>query len=144
MVIRNHKKSRLLLSRLRLSGITAYLEVKIKSLFKHENLTTGNKILWKRGENFSSFPQYFQYNSDFRSQMTYSFVKCGCSTFFPHFCKSDMSRYGYLEVFLNPLDFEITRIDCINNIKVTDGGTLYGRHTAFTQTVVKIYVIENK
>ena len=28
----------------------AYLEVKIWSLFKHENLTTGNKILWKRGE----------------------------------------------------------------------------------------------
>ena len=27
----------------------AYLEVKIWSLFKHENLT-GNKILWKRGE----------------------------------------------------------------------------------------------
>ena len=39
-----------LLSRPRLSRITAYLEVKIWSLFKHENLTTGNKILWKRGE----------------------------------------------------------------------------------------------
>ena len=32
-----------------LSRITAYLEVKIWSLFKNENLTTGNKILWKRG-----------------------------------------------------------------------------------------------
>ena len=42
--------SRLSLSRPRLSRITAYLEVKIWSLFKHENLTTGNKILWKRGE----------------------------------------------------------------------------------------------
>ena len=38
------------LSRHRLSRITAYLEMKIWSLFKHENLTTGNKILWKRGE----------------------------------------------------------------------------------------------
>ena len=28
----------------------AYLEVKIWSLFKHVTLTTGNKILWKRGE----------------------------------------------------------------------------------------------
>ena len=27
--------------------ISAYIEVKIWSLFKHENLTTGNKILWK-------------------------------------------------------------------------------------------------
>ena len=33
------------LSRLYLSRITAYLEVKIWSLFKHENLTTGNNIL---------------------------------------------------------------------------------------------------
>ena len=28
----------------------AYLEANIWSLLKHENLTTGNKILWKRGE----------------------------------------------------------------------------------------------
>ena len=35
--------------------------------------------MWKRGEiNFSSFPQYFQYISSFRSQITYSFMKCGC------------------------------------------------------------------
>ena len=33
-----------------LSQVTAYLEVKIWSLFKHENLTTCNKILWNRGE----------------------------------------------------------------------------------------------
>ena len=42
--------SQLSLPRLRLSRITAYLEVKIVSLFKHENLIIGNKILWKRGE----------------------------------------------------------------------------------------------
>ena len=30
--------------------ITAFLEVKIWSLFKHGNVITGNKILWKRGE----------------------------------------------------------------------------------------------
>ena len=44
----------LLLSRLRLSRITACLEVKMWSLPKHKNLTTGKKILWKRGE-ISSF-----------------------------------------------------------------------------------------
>ena len=38
------------LSRPRLSRITAYLEVKIWSLPKDENLTIGHKILWKRGE----------------------------------------------------------------------------------------------
>ena len=42
--------SRLSLSLHRLSRITAYVQVKIWSLFKHKNLTTGNKILWKRGE----------------------------------------------------------------------------------------------
>ena len=42
--------SRTSLSRTRLFRITAYLEVKIWSLFKHETMTTGNKIMWKRGE----------------------------------------------------------------------------------------------
>ena len=32
------------------SRITAYLEVEIRSLPKHENLITGKIILWKRGE----------------------------------------------------------------------------------------------
>ena len=27
-----------------------------------------------------------------------------------------MSKYGYLEVFHSPLEFEITRVDCIHNI----------------------------
>ena len=30
----------------------------------------------------SSFPQYFQYISNFRGQITYSFLKCGCSIYF--------------------------------------------------------------
>ena len=32
--------------------------------------------------NFSSFPHYFQYISNFKSQITYTFVKCGCSIHF--------------------------------------------------------------
>ena len=67
------------LSRPSLSRITIYLEVKIWSLPKYEHLTTGKKILWKRGE-ISSFPQYFQYIS--KSPVTYIFVKCGCSNNF--------------------------------------------------------------
>ena len=52
--------SRASLSRTRLFRITAYLEVKIWSLFWHETMTTGNKIMWKRGE---IAPHYFIYLS---------------------------------------------------------------------------------
>ena len=60
------KYNSLSLSRPSLSRITAYLEVKIWSLPKHENLTTGKKYCGKEEKlllrsNFSSFPQYFQY-----------------------------------------------------------------------------------
>ena len=49
------------LYRPRLSRITAYLEVKIWSLPKHENLTTDKKYCGKEEKlpNFSSFPQNF-------------------------------------------------------------------------------------
>ena len=73
---------------------------------------TDNKVLWKRGE-FSPFPQYFQYIFNLRSQIVYSFVKCACSIYFPQFFKSGVLRYGYIEEFLSPLDFEMTRVDCI-------------------------------
>ena len=34
--------------------------------------------------------------------------------YFPQFCKSDMSKYGYLgSVSEGPFDFKITRVDCI-------------------------------
>ena len=80
------KYSRLSLSRLRLSRITAYLEEKIWSLFKHRNLTSGNKILWIRGEiapeeQFLPFPTIFSiYISDLRSLITYSCVNFGRTT----------------------------------------------------------------
>ena len=41
--------------------------------------------------NFPSFTQYFQCISNFRSQITYSFVKCCCSIYF--FLKSDIPKY---------------------------------------------------
>ena len=49
--------------------------------------------------NFSSFPQYFQHISNFKSPITYIFVKCGCSIYFFHrsgnlICRStDISKY---------------------------------------------------
>ena len=51
--------SRLSLYRLRLSRITAYLEEKNLIPVLNRNLTSGNKILWIRGE--IHFPQYFQH-----------------------------------------------------------------------------------
>ena len=76
------KYSWLSLSRPRLSRITAYLEAKIWSLPIYENLTTYGKYCRKEEKlllrsNFSSFPQYFQYISNFKSPITYQFVKCG-------------------------------------------------------------------
>ena len=83
------KYSWLSLSRPHLSRITAYLKVKIWSLPKHVNLTTGKKYCGKEEKlllrsNFSSFPQYFQYTCIFncKSPITYIFVKCGCSIYF--------------------------------------------------------------
>ena len=81
--------SRLSLSRLRLSRITASLEVKIWSLLKHENLTTGNKILWKRGEIAPPkeqisplFHNIFNISLISRVKLHYSYVKRGCSIYF--------------------------------------------------------------
>ena len=72
-----------LISNNRLSLITAYLEVKILSLPKHENLTRSKKYFRKEEKLlFSSFPQYFQYISNIKSAITYKFVNCGCSNYF--------------------------------------------------------------
>ena len=51
--------------------------------------------------NFSSFSQYFQYISNFKSPITYIYLLNVVLRiiFFSQFWKSDMSRYGYLEVF---------------------------------------------
>ena len=50
------------------------------------------------------------------SQITYSSVKCDCLIyFFPTLCKSDMSVEERISRSISerPLDFEITRVDCI-------------------------------
>ena len=67
-------------------------------LSRSENLVP---VLTRNYEQFLLFSTLFYiYISNFRSQITYSFVKCGCSIYcFPHSLNSDMSKYGYLEVF---------------------------------------------
>ena len=67
--------------------------------------------------NFSSFPQYFQYISNFRSQITYSFVKIYFSS---------LPQHRYVEVRISrsvsesPLEFEITRVDCRWKVRQTE------------------------
>ena len=47
-----------------------------------------------------NFPQYFQYISNLGVKLKIHSVKGGCLiNCFPQFHKSDMSKYGYLEVF---------------------------------------------
>ena len=78
--------------------------MKIWSLPIHENLTTDGKYCRKEEKlllrsNFSSFPQYFQYISNFKSPITYQFVKCGQSNYFflnsanPICRTTDISKY---------------------------------------------------
>ena len=81
-------------------------EVKIWSLHKDENLKTGNKILWKRGEiapkeeQFLLFSTIFSIYLEFQESNYIYICKLWLfDSFFPQFCISDMSRYGYLEVF---------------------------------------------
>ena len=61
--------------------------MKIWSPPEYENLTTGKKYFGKEEKlllrcNFSSFPQYFQYISNFKSPITHILVKCSCSNIF--------------------------------------------------------------
>ena len=61
-----------------------------------------------------SLTQYFQYISNVRSQITYSFVKSGCLIYV--FLNL---QFWYIEVWISqsisesPLDFEIMRVNCI-------------------------------
>ena len=105
------------LSRPRLSRITAYLEVKIWSLPKHENLTTGKKILWKRGEIAPLFHNIFNISLT-SSPITHIYLlNVAVRIIF-----SSILQIWYVEIRISrsisegPLEFEITRVDCISVI----------------------------
>ena len=58
------------------------------------------------GAIYPLFPQYFQYISNLEVKSKIHSVKGGCLiNCFPQVRKSDMSKYGYLEVFLRVLCF---------------------------------------
>ena len=108
------------LSRSRLSRRTAYHEVKIWSLPKDENLTTGNKILWKRGEiapleQFILFSTIFSIYLEFQ-ESNYIYILLNVVV---RFVFSSVLQFWYVEerisrsISESPLEFEITRVDCI-------------------------------
>ena len=116
--INKSKYSWLSLSRTRLSRITAYLEVKIWSLPKHENLTTGKKYCGKEEKlllrsNFSSFFTIFSIYLTSWVQLHINLLNVVIRIIF-----SSILQIWYVEVRISrsisesPLEFEITRVDC--------------------------------
>ena len=109
------------LSRPRLSRITAYLEVKILSLLKHENLTTEKKnIVEKRricslGSISPLFHNIFYIFLISRVQLHICMLNVVVRIIYPQF--------WYLEVRISrsisesPLEFEIMRVDCIMQVE---------------------------
>ena len=103
-----------------LSRITAYLEVKSWSLPKDENLTIGNKILWKKRRNCSKgaisplFHNIFNISRISRVQLHIHLLNVVVRFIF-----SSILQFWYVEVRISrsisesPLEFEITRVDCI-------------------------------
>ena len=93
--------------------------MKIWSLFKHCNLTTGNKILWKRGE-IAPKEQFLLFSTIFSMYLT-SGVKLYIHLWnvVVRFIFSSILQIWYVEVRISrsisegPLDFEITGVDCI-------------------------------
>ena len=69
----------------------------------------------EKRSNFFSFPQYFQYISNFKNLITYIFVKCVTRIIF-----SSILQIWYVEVRISrsisesSLEFEITRVDCMD------------------------------
>ena len=117
--VREQQYSWLSLSRPRLSRITAYLEVKVWSLLKNENLITSNKILWKRGEiapkeQFLLFHNIFNICLTSRVQLHIHLLNAVVRFIF-----SSSLQIWYVEVRISrsilesPLEFEIMRADCI-------------------------------
>ena len=101
------------LSQLRISRIAAYLEEEIWSFFKRRNLTSSNNILWIRGEKFLPFSTICSvYIFNLKSQITYLFVKFGCSVCsFLNSANLIFRSTDNSSVSDGHFDFEITVVD---------------------------------
>ena len=119
--------------------------MKIWSLSKHENLTTGKKYCGKEEKlllrsNFSSFPQYFHYISNFKSPIHVYLLNMVNRIIF-----SWTLQIWYVEVRISrsisdsPLEFEITRVDCIMKSRV-DGVCIRRQFTWYIFFKVNLYL----
>ena len=112
------KYSSLSLSQPHLSRITAYLEVKIWSPPKYENLITGNKILWKRGE-IAPKEQFLLFSTIFSIYLSRVQLHIYLLNVVVWIVFSSILQIWYVEVQISrsisesPLEFEITRVVCI-------------------------------
>ena len=103
--------------------MTAYLEVKILSLAKHQNLTTGKKNTVEKRRNCSSgaispFYNIFNRSLNSRVQLRINLLNVVVGIIFPHFCKSDVTTdiSKYFKESLGVRDNEtVTRINCPYN-----------------------------
>ena len=86
--------------------------------------------------NFSCFPQYFQYVFNFKSQIVYSFVKCGCLIYF-FLNSANLIRRGHITRIISksPLDFEITGVDCTYDALFEKGFYAYAANKVCNQPV---------
>ena len=105
--------------------------MKIWSLPKHENLSTGKKNCGKEEKllNFSSFPQYFQYISNLKRPIHIFLLNVVNRIIF-----SWTLQIWYVEVRIyrsiseSPLEFEITRVDCSEKNKKYTGNSVQLQH----------------
>ena len=67
----------------KLSRITTYLEVKIRCLLKHGNLTTGYKILWKKGAISYLFHNIFNISVTLRVKFHINMINVAVRFIFP-------------------------------------------------------------
>ena len=93
--------------------------MKIWSLPKHENLTTGKTILWKRGEISSLFHNVFNRSLISKVQLHIYLLNVVVRIIF-----STILKIWYVEVRISrsisesPLEFEITKVDCIFKLQM--------------------------
>ena len=126
------------LSRTRLSRIAAYLEVKILSLPKHENLTTSKKYCGKEEKISPLFHNIFDISLMSRVQLHINLLNVVVRIIF-----SSILKMWYVEVRISrsvsesPLQFEITRVDCI----VICSSSLFVRHSFYMWVFIIIFFI---
>ena len=90
-------------------------------------MTIGNKIMWKRGEiapkcNFSSFPHYFIYIILLSGVKLHIHLLNVVVQFIVFLTLSTLiCRSTDISVSVSPLEFEITRVDCMYTLNIQIG-----------------------